>query len=103
MRGDRIGFASAFECYTSLAGAIYVAFVIAAELETIEVIELNDKFEPVLFLQQAADCRKHDLRGAEAAENKIPDPMAPAELTEARTLDFRVLPHQDSVPGSHPH
>ncbi|MCH6585225.1 MAG: hypothetical protein IH810_05275, partial [Proteobacteria bacterium] len=78
----RIGIACAFECNTSLAGTIYVAFVIAAELETIEVIEFNDKFEPVLLLQQAADCRKHDLRGAETTENKIPDPMAPAELTE---------------------
>ncbi len=64
-------------------GAIHVTFVIVAELEAIEVIEFNDKFEPVLLLQQAADCRKHDLRGAEATENKIPDPMAPAELTEA--------------------
>jgi len=82
MRGDRIGIACAFECNTSLTGAIYVAFVIAAELETIEVIEFNDKFEPVPLLQQAADYRKHDLLGAKAAENKIPDPMVPAELTE---------------------
>ncbi len=82
MRGDRVGIASAFECNASLAGAIHVAFVIVAELEAIEVIEFNDKFESVPFLQQAADCRKYDLRGAETTENKIPDPMAPAELTE---------------------